>query len=310
MSNDASSPEAAEQDAWPALPYDEWKATRDTLHMCTQVVGKVRLALAPAEPQWGHVPLYVTARGLTTSPMPLPDRTFEIDLDLVSHEVEIVVSDGTRRAFGLRPRPVARFYEKMMDALGSLGIAPKINERPSEVPNAMRFSDDYVHDSYDFEHAHRFFRVLSRIDSVMKEHRARFRGRASPVAFFWGSFDLSYARFSGRPAQPPPGSDVIYRGAMDAEQIEFGFWPGDDRFREAAFFSYTYPKPRGIEQATIRPPAAFWSDSLGEMLLRYDDVRRAPSPRDAVLDFFESAYGAGASTAGWDSAPEGVSRAA
>jgi hypothetical protein len=287
---------------WPPLPLEAWKDTRDTLHMYTQIIGKVRLALAPMEPQWAQVPLHVTSRGLTTGPIPYRDRTFTVDFDLIAHDLVIDTSDGAIRRLALVPRTVARFYDEFMEALGSLGIEVALRTRPCEVPDPIPFTDDLVHRAYDPEQVTRFFHVLARIDVVLKEHRARFWGRASPVAFFWGTFDLSYTRFSGRPAEPPPGSDTIYRLAMNAEQFETGFWPGDDRFPEPAFYAFTYPKPAGIEQAPIEPRAAFWSDKLGEHLLRYDDVRRAQEPADAILAFAESTYRAGAQLAGWDTA--------
>lgn len=287
-------------DAWPPLPLDAWKETRDTLHMYTQVVGKVRLALAPMEPQWAQVPLYVTARGLSTSPIAHGDRTFSIDFDLVAHELDVSVSDGERRAFALGPRPVAAFYEEVMSALRSLGIEVSYRPIPTEVPNPIPFPEDSIHASYDPVSVNRLFRVLARVDATLKRHRARFRGRASPVAFYWGTFDLSYSRYSGRPAEPPPGSDIIYRLGMDAETFEVGFWPGDDRLPEPAFFAFLYPQPEGFDRAAVGPRGASWSAKLGEFVLRYEDVRRAESPEDAILEFCESTYRAAATLAGWN----------
>lgn len=293
-------PAANPTDAWPPLPLEPWKQTRDTLHMYTQVVGKVRLALAPMEPQWAQVPLYVSSRGLTTSPIPYEHRIFSIGFDLVAHELTIEVSDGERRSLALVPRSVADFYEEVMSALRSLEIDVTYRPRPTEVPNPIPFAEDRAHAGYDPESVNRFFRVLARVDTVLKRHRAKFWGRASPVAFFWGSFDLAYSRYSGRPAEPPPGSDIIYRLGANVETMEVGFWPGDDRIPEPAFYGFTYPKPQGIEAATIRPAEAFWSSALGEHLLRYEDVRRADSPEDALLEFFETTYRAGASLSGWN----------
>src|SRR4051794_21479218 len=292
----------SERDAWPELPLAEWKPTRDTLHMYTQVVGKVRLALAPMEPQWAQVPLYVTARGLTTSPITYGPRTFEIDFDLVDHALDVVVSDGSRRRIPLVPRTVAAFYRELMDALRSLGVEVEVSTTPSEVPDPIPFPEDEVHADYDPLWANRFWRVLVQVDAVLREYRAGFRGRTTPVQFFWGTFDLACSRYSGRPATPPDGSDAIFRAAMNAEDVCSGFWPGDDRFPEPAFYSYTYPKPDGLERAAIRPPEAFWSEEIGEFLLRYADARAAESPRRAVLDFLESTYDAGASLGGWDRA--------
>jgi hypothetical protein len=286
--------------AWPALPYPEWKDTKDTLHMCLQVVGKVRLALSPFEPQWANVPLYLTARGLTTSPMAGAGGAFEIDVDLLGHQVVVRTSAGAAHAVPLAARPVADFYHDLVAVLGSVGVEVAISTTPSEVADPIPFPDDSVHASYDPVWATRFFRVLSLVDLVLKEHRARFQGRISPVHFFWGSFDLAVTRYSGRPADPPPGADRIMRLSTDAEQVCVGFWPGNEQVPEPAFFAYAYPKPDGIERAPVRPPAAFWSGEVGEFLLRYDDARRAPSPRRVVLEFLDSTYEAGARLAGWD----------
>jgi hypothetical protein len=290
------------EDGWPALPLAAWKETRDTLHMYTQVVGKVRLALAPMEPEWGQVPLYLTTRGLTTSPIPWGNGTFAIDFDFIDHHLRIDTSDGRRRALPLAPRPVAAFYQEVLQALGALGIDVSIWPVPTEIPDPIPFPEDTRHAAYDAAAAHRFWRVLSQVDSVFKAWRAPFRGRSSPVQFFWGTFDLAVARYSGRPAPPPPGSDPIRRRAMDAEEVAAGFWPGDDNFPEPAFYSYTYPKPPGIEAAALQPPAASWSAPLGEFLLRYEDVRHSPSPREAILAFLDSTYAAGADALRWDRA--------
>jgi len=287
-------------DVWPALPLAEWKESRDTLHMYTQVVGKVRLALAPMEPQWAQVPLYLTSRGLTTSPIPLREDTFQIDFDFIDHELHIEVSDGGRFAMPLDGRPVADFYRDVIEALHSLDIEVDIWPTPTEIPTPIPFPEDTVHAAYDPTAVHRFWRLLVQIDTVFKAWHAQFRGRSSPVQFFWGTFDLAVARYSGRPAAPPPDSDPIRRRAMDSEEIASGFWTGDDNFPEPAFYSYTYPKPTGLESAPVRPAAAFWSDSMGEFLLRYEDVRNASSPREAILDFLDSTYEAGASLGNWD----------
>jgi hypothetical protein len=268
--------------------------------MYLQIVGKVRLALAPMEPQWAQVPLYVTARGLNTSPIPHPDGVFDIDVDLVDHIVAVRTARGVVKQVRLEPRSVADFYAELMAALVAAGAPVTIGELPSEVPNPIPFPDDDEHASYEPEPVHRFWRALVSVDAVMKEHRARFRGRTSPVQPFWGSLDLSYTRFSGRPAEPPAGADVITRHAADAEQATAGFWPGDARLEEPAFFAYTSPRPEGIEQAAVEPEAAGWSVAIGEFLLPYEAVRTAPEPRQALLDFLETTYRAGAGTAGWD----------
>lgn len=285
---------------WPELPYGGWKDTLETLHMNVQIVGKVRLALTPFEPEWANVPLYLTARGLTTTPMAYSDVIFEIDVDLVDHEVVIQTVRGETRRVALIARPVADFYADFMSNLSSLGINAPFRPIPDEVDDPIPFAEDTVHAAYEPEWANRFWRVLSQIDLLLKDHRSRFRGRTSPVHFFWGSFDLAHTRYSGRPAEPPPGADLIARLSEDAEQICAGFWPGSPRFPQAAFYSYTYPKPDGIEQHAIEPLEAGWSADLGEFALPYDDARKSGSPEEAILKFFESTYAAGAELRGWD----------
>jgi hypothetical protein len=279
---------------WPELPYKAWKDTRDTLQLKLQVLGKVRLALTPFEPQWANVPLYVTARGLTTSPMDSAGTIFQADVDLIDHQVIIQTSGGDTRRLALGGGSVADFYAGFMSSLEALGIDVEIRAIPDEVSNPIPFAEDNVHAAYDPEWANRFFVVLSQVDIVMKTHRSRFKGRHTPVHFFWGTFDLAYARYSGRPADPPPGAGLIARRGADAEQICCGFWPGHAEFPEPAFFAYTYPKPEGIERT------AGWSSDLGEFALSYEDVRKSPSPRDQILQFFESTYAAGAELRGWD----------
>lgn len=282
---------------WPELPYAGWRETKQTLHMYLQVVGKLRLALAPAEPQWGHVPLYLTARGLTTSPVPHPNGVFDVDVDLVDHVVSVRTGLGAVEHVRLEPRSVADFYAELMGALERAGVPVEISPLAVEVPDPIPFPDDRVHSSYEPEWAARFHCVLLLVDAVLKEHRARFRGKTSPVHFFWGSFDLSYTRFSGRLLEPPATAGTIMRATHDAEQACAGFWPGDDSFPEAAFFAYTWPQPAGIEAAAVEPGS--WSTQLGEFLLPYESVRTAPDPRRALLDFLETTYRAGAERAGW-----------
>ena len=291
----------ADQSEWPALPLSAWRETRDTLHMYTQIVGKVRLALAPLEREWANVPLYLTARGFTTSAMPYGEQFVQIDFDFVRHAIDVASSDGRSRSIALLPaRCVADIYAEIMSALAALGMRVKIWPMTVEVANPTRCDEDRVHASYDPEYVQRFSQALVRIGSAFIEHRAPYRRRHTPVQFFWGSFDLAYARYSGRDADPPPNADGMMRTAMDAQEIAAGFWPGDDRFPEPAFYSYAYPKPAGIEQATIRPAAAGWHAGLGEFVLRYDDVRTAPSPRAALLDFLTSTYETASALAGWD----------
>jgi Family of unknown function (DUF5996) len=284
---------------WPALPYDDWRETRDTLHMYTQVIGKLRLALSPFEPQWANVPLYVTARGLTTSPVPLGLRTFDAEFDFVDHQLVLRTSDRGIEQLPLRPQPVADFYGDVMGALAGLGFDVTISPGPSEVPDPIPFAEDRTHHSYDAEQVNRFFRVLAPADVVLKEHRSRFRGKAPPVQFFWGSFDLVATRFSGRPLTPPADADTITRYGGDAEQICGGFWPGHPKFASPAFFAYGYPKPPGIEQAAITPADAGWNDDLGEFIFPYDAMRTLPDPRRALLDFLETTYDACAQHLGW-----------
>ncbi len=293
---------------WPALPYDDWRETRDTLHMYTQILGKVRLALSPAELQWAHVPLYVTARGLTTSVVPTGPRTFDAEFDLVDHELLLRTSDGGKEVIRLRPRAVADFYRSVVDALGRLGVDVSISGTPSEVSDPIPFEDDWTHDSYDREWANRFFLVLSGVDTILKEHRARFLGRSSPVHFFWGTFDLALTRYSGRPATPPADAGIIYRRSADAEQICAGFWPGHEQFPQPAFYAYLYPKPDTLEDVPVEPREAGWDKQLGEFILPYDAVRSSPDPRRAVRNFLDSTYTACASVGRWsnDLVPEGA----
>lgn len=286
---------------WPALPYAEWRDTRDTLHMYTQVVGKLRLALCAFEPQWGNVPLYLTARGLTTTPIPIEARSFDVELDLIDHELVIRASDGgiTRRPLG---GAVADFYAGVLDDLRSLGIGAIISPVPSEVPDPIAFPDDRTHRTYDPVWANRFWQVLARIDPIFKEHRARFTGRTSLVHFFWGTFDLALTRFSGKTAHVAPGVDVIRRLSGNAEQIAAGWWPGDAAHPFPAFYAYGHPKPRGIEHASVAPAGAAWNATAGEFFLPYEEVRTAADPRATLVQFLDSTYRASAERLGWSSA--------
>jgi Family of unknown function (DUF5996) len=286
-------------DDWPALPYEDWRDTRDTFHMYTQVVGKLRLALSPFEPQWANVTLYVTARGLTTSPVPVGLRTFDAEFDFVDHQLVLRASDGGVERLALRALAVADFYRDVMDALARLGFHVTISPGPSEVADPIPFAEDRTHHSYDPEQANRFFHVLSQVDVVFKQHRARFRGKTPPVHFFWGSFDHVVTRFSGRPVTPPPNAGTIERFGGDAEQICAGFWPGHDAFRSPAFFAYAYPKPDGIETDAIEPDGAGWNGDIGEFLFPYDAMRGAPDSARALMEFLESTYDVCAARLGW-----------
>jgi hypothetical protein len=269
--------------------------------MLAQIVGKIRLRLAPPEPEWAQVALYVTPRGLTTSPIPYAPRSFQIDFDLIGHQIEIAASDGETRSIPLRPRSVADYYHELMDMLRAMGLGVRIWPMAVEVSNPIRFDQDTKHASYDGEYARRFASALVSVDSVMKEFRAPFLRRHSLIQFFFGTFDLAYARYSGRPATPPR-DDLITRVAMDAEEFCVGFWAGDDRFPEPGFWSYAYPKPPGTEGLSIRPSAASWNDAMGLFLLRYEDVRRADSPHAMLLEFFASAFDGLSQLAKWSQA--------
>jgi len=288
--------------AWPDLPLSAWQASKDTLQLYTQVAGKIRMALAPPEPQWAHVTLYVTARGLTTSPMPYRGRTIQMDFDLIAHKFVIDVSDGESLSLDLGPRCVADFYADVFALLEELDIVLDINPIPQEVANPISFEKDTIHCAYDRDYIHKFWQVLSTVDTVLKRHRAPFKGRHTPVQFFWGGFDLAYTRYCGRPATPPPGSNKMMRLSMDAEELYAGFWPGDARLPEPAFGVYTYPKPDGIETAKIAPSAASWNADIGLFVLRYADVRTSSSPEDTLLEFLSSTYRGCATLAAWDPA--------
>ena len=267
--------------------------------MYSQIVGKLRLALSPPEPEWGHVALYVTSRGLTTGPIPYRDRTFQVDFDFIEHRVKLETNDGQIQTIELVSGAVCDFYDAMMHSLAALGIEVKMWPVPCEIPNPVRFTADTAYAPYEREPVHRFWKALSAIDSVFKEHRAPFRGRHTPVHFFWGSFDLAYSRYSGLPADPPPNSGIIMRKAMDAQEVSAGFWAGDERYADPAFYYYAYPKPDAIERARISPSPAGWNTDLGEFILPYAEVRNATSPRAALLEFLGSSYEVCTQLAGW-----------
>ena len=287
-------------DPWPALPLKEWEATYRTLHLWTQIAGKIRLTLSPKVNHWWNVSLYVSPRGLTTSAVPFGMEALEIEFDFIDHRLEIRASSGQRKSFPLEPETVSTFYEKMMMTLRSIGIDVTINTKPQEIPDPIPFEKDQQHCAYDREYAHRFWRILLSADIVLNEFRSRFIGKCSPVQFFWGSFDLACTRFSGRPA--PPRKGVITREAYSHEVISAGFWPGGGPVPGAAFYAYAAPSPEGFADKRVKPAAAFWSKDLSEFLMMYNDVRTTASPRDALLDFFQSTYEAGANLAKWDRA--------
>ena len=293
-------------EVWPALPYGEWRETLETLHLWTQVVGKVRMALSPPVNHWWHVPLYVSARGLTTSLIPYGPRGFEVDFDFIDHRLLVQVCEGDVRSVDLRPRTVADFHAAVMQALAELGIDVRISTLPQEVPDPIPFEQDTVHASYDADAANRFWRVLSQTDRVLRGFRSRYLGKCSPVHLFWGAMDLALTRFSGRIAPPHPGApglpDSVTREAYSHEVSSAGFWPGSAAFPQPAFYAYFYPEPEGYRTASVQPEAAYYSADYGEWILPYDAVRAAPDPDAALMDFLQSTYAAGADLAGWDRA--------
>ena len=289
------------QPLWPELALNAWKDTYATLHMWTQIVGKVRLALSPRVNHWWEVPFYVNATGLTTSAIPYGDRIFEVQFNFLDHQSQISTSDGRHKALALRPLAVANFYHEFLHALRSLGIEVRIWPMPVEIPNPVRFDLDYEHAAYDPEYARRFWTILTQVVPIFSEFRGRFIGKHSPIHFFWGSFDLASTRFSGRPAPERPGADSITREAYSHEVISTGFWPGGGEVKGAAFYVYAAPEPDGFKAAKVRPEKAFYSP-LGEFLLMYDDVRAASSPTGVLLEFLQSTYEAGATLGQWDRA--------
>jgi hypothetical protein len=297
----------ASNSSWPSLPFAEWKDTASTLHMWTQIVGKIRLTRTPWINHSWHVTFYLTARGLTTSPIPHPAGIFEIRFDFIDHKLRILKSDGAVQVIELRPKSVAAFYREVMAVLSELNIDTTINTTPNEVEPAIPFDEDDKHRSYDPEYANRFWRVLLQSARVFQEFRSRFCGKCSPVHFFWGSFDLAVTRFSGRPAPPHPGGvphlpDAVTREAYSQEVSSLGFWPGNDAAPEPIFYSYAYPEPPGFSEAKIQPDAAFYQPKLREFVLPYDAVRTAENPDKALLEFAQSAYDAASKLGKWDRA--------
>ena len=289
---------------WPALAWDEWKDTADTLHMWTQIVGHTRLALCPPQNHWWHVTLYVTARGLTTSPIPysLSGRSecFDVEFDFIDHQLVIRVSSGQVKVLPLRPQSVADFYREYIGALASFGIHITIHSSPDEVANPIPFAEDTVHASYDLEAAHRFWGILTQSAGVFHQFQTNWLSKASPVHFFWGSFDLAVTRFSGRRAPERPGADAVTQEAYSHEVISFGFWPGNGGYGQAAYYGYAAPEPEGFSKAAARPAATFYSKDNKEFFLNYADAREASSPSAAILKFMQSVYAAGSVT--WDNA--------
>ena len=291
---------------WPDLTYSAWRETLATLHLWTQIVGKIRLSLTPWLNHGWQTPLYVTARGLGTSPIPVGAEIFEIEFDFVGHRLAVRTSWGAERSLPLSPQSVADFYRATIDLLAGVGVAVAINETPNEVPNPIRFSEDRMHGAYDAAAAHRFWRALVQADRIFKLFRTGFLGKASPVHFFWGSFDLAVTRFSGRRAPLHPGGapglpDAVAREAYSHEVSSAGFWPGAEAFPRAAFYSYAYPEPAGFRERPPTPGATF-DATLGEFILPYDAVAQTPEPDALLLDFLSTTYAAAAETGGWDRA--------
>jgi len=289
-------------DAWPALPFEPWRPTCDTLHMWTQIVGKVRLALAPHLNHWWQVPLYLSARGLTTGAIPYRDTTFEMEFDFIDHVLAIRVSDGASRTMQLAPRSVADFHAEFMSVLKELGRPVHIWTMPQEFAHPIPFDKDNAHAAYDRASVERFWRVLRSVDAVLKEFRGGFIGKASPVHLFWGSFDLCVTRFSGRRAPPMPQADKVTQEAYSHEVSSIGWWPGDEDTPYAAFYAYASPEPAGYGEATVRPRAAFYDRTASQFRLKYDDVRVAQEPRRLILDFCQSTYEAAATLGRWNRA--------
>ena len=300
-----TSTEPVVRETWPELPLDAWEDTRDTLHMWTQVVGKVRMALAPRVNHWWHTPLYVNPRGLTTGSIPYGTRTFQIDFDFLDHRLRILDSLGGARMLALRPMTVAQFHSDVMDLLRGMDIRVEIWTTPVEVQTPIPFERDTVHAAYDPVYAQRFWRALVQADRVLNAFRSRFIGKCSPVHFFWGSFDLAVTRFSGRTAPPHPGgvpnlADWVTREAYSHEVSSAGWWPGGGAFRDPAFYAYMYPEPESYAGAAVRPQAAYYHTGMREFILPYPAVRDSADPDRAVMDFLQSTYEAGAALAEWD----------
>ena len=292
-------------EAWPELPLEAWSDTYATLHMWTQIVGKLRLTQSPWVNHSWHVTLYVTPTGLSTSPIPYENRTFQVDFDFIAHRLIIRSNDGREGGFPLQPQSVAEFYRRLMEEMGQLGLSVSIHKKPNEVADPVPFDQDETHSAYDPEYANRFWRVLVQADRVFKQFRARFIGKCSPVHFFWGAPDLAVTRFSGRRAPEHPGGipnlpDGVTREAYSHEVSSCGFWPGGGAISYAAFYSYAYPEPAGFAEAPVKLGAAFFSTDLREFILPYDTVRQSESPDDTLLEFLQTTYEAAAELAHWD----------
>jgi hypothetical protein len=285
---------------WPPLPLDAWHATKDTLQLWTQIVGKLKVELAPFQNHLWHTALTLTARGLTTGPLPAAHDVLQADFDVLDHNLTLITGRGGRKVVPLYPRPVALFYAEVLACLDALGTPVVINPIPQELPDAIPFDQDMTHGSYDADAVVRWWRILQSTSQVMEEHRRWFTGKASPVLFYWGSFDLATARYNGIPCAPPKGGGYIFRVAESETNWAAGFWPGSGAVDYPAFYAYAYPQPAGIEHAAVEPKQAVWSTDLREFLLPYDDMRTLPDPDAALRAFLQSTYEAAADLSGWD----------
>lgn len=291
--------------SWPELPYENWKDTYATMHMWSQIIGKIRMESSPWMNHSWQVTLYVTSRGLTTSLIPGHDKSFQIDFDFVGHRLVIQTSEGEESGFALESGPVSSFYEKVFSRMADLGLRVKIDKMPNEVANPIPFDEDEEHRSYEPEYAWRFWLALVRISRVFSEFRGNFIGKCSPVHFFWGAFDLAVTRFSGRQAPEHPGGipnlpDRIVKEAYSQEVCSCGFWPGGDHLPQPVFYSYVYPEPSGFSAAKVKPGEAFYSDDMKEFILPYDAVRKSESPGSKLMEFLETTYEAAADLGNWD----------
>jgi Family of unknown function (DUF5996) len=285
---------------WPSLPYEAWLETYETLHLYTQVVGKIKLALSPFLNEWWHVALAIWARGITTGPIPFGTRLFEIRFDFISHRVEIFDSIGNFHTIELAPRPVAEFYKLVLSSLNEMGIEVTIAPEPQEMENTIPLETDLVHCSYDKESIQKFWTILASISGVFESFRSGFAGKSSPVQFWWGSFDLSISRYCGQPCTAPPKANRMSRIGCDEEHFAAGFWPGNGKLQKPAFYAYGYPAAQGTERASITPKEAYWNADLGEFILHYDDVCASPSADKMILDFLTSTYELVANSGHWD----------
>ena len=287
---------------WPDLPLEAWRDTRETLHRWTQVVGKIRMTLSPLINHWWNVPLYVTARGLTTSEIPYGDRWFDMEFDFIAHVLRVRTNDGGEHDLRLGPRSVADLHDEIFRVLNSLDISCRIWTTPVEIENPIPLDRDEHHASYDREYVERFWRILALTHAAFTKFRGEFIGKCSPVHFFWGSFDLAVTRFSGRPAAVRPDADTITREAYSHEVSSVGFWPGDNRLPQASFYSYAAPEPDGYRTSVVSPAAAYYNEALNGFYLHYDDLRSAANPEQTLLDFCRSTYEAAAEKGKWDRA--------